>query len=346
MLVIRADASTEIGTGHVLRCLALAHAWQDAGGRAVFAMTLPAPGLDQRLQVSQVDAVRLTAALGSAADAEATADVAKRLGATWVVVDGYHFGADYYRAIMERGLKLLCIDDYGQADRYDATIVLNQNICASEGLYANRAHSTQLLLGTRYALLRREFWSWREYQRNVSDVPRRVLVTMGGSDANNCTLSVVYALQQLEQAELEVRLLVGSMNPNEKSLSEAIQRDTRFQIIVDAADMPALFAWADLAITAGGSTCWELAFLGLPAMAVVLADNQEPIARGLAAAGAVVDLGWDSTLSITGLTAALGALITDVTGRRAMSESGRKLVDGLGGKRVVTAMQETLSGRN
>ena len=266
-LVIRADADSRLGTGHVMRCLALAQAWQDAGGRALFLMAPAPPALKTRLLSEGMEVLALEHGSGSPEDARETAQLARSRGADWVVVDGYHFGADYQRLIKDSGLRLLCIDDYGHAAHYSADLVLNQNINATEELYPSREANTRLLLGTRYVLLRREFWPWRGWRREIPAVARKVLVTLGGGDPDNVTLKVIQALAQVEIEGLEAVVVVGAANPHLQEL-QAVVKDLPFPIRLESnvTNMPELMAWADVAITAGGSTCWESAFMGLPAL--------------------------------------------------------------------------------
>lgn len=327
ILLIRTDASTKIGTGHLMRCLALGQAWQDAGGRAVFLMAIGVPALESRLRSEGMEVVHLPVKPGSLEDAAQTADFAQKIGADWVVVDGYHFGADYQRVIKERGLHLLFIDDMGHAEHYYADLVLNQNIHAHEGLYRNREPYTRLLLGTRYVLLRREFLKWRGWKREIPEVARKVLVTMGGSDPYNVTLKVTQALQQVDVDGLEAIVVVGASNPHYQELQSIVQ-DSRFPIRLEpnVTNIPELMAWADVAIAAGGTTCWELAFMGVPSLVLVLAENQRPIAEGLARVGAVVSFGWFKHVSIADITSTLSHLLFDKKRRAQMIQCAQRLV--------------------
>src|SRR6516225_1000484 len=160
-LLFRTDANVSMGTGHVMRCLALAQAWQDAGGEVAFAMAEATPSIEARLRIARAQIVRLQVAAGSEDDAACTLDAARRHGAGWVVVDGYQFNSDYASSLQSGRLKVLQIDDNGEAGPPSADLVLNQHLHASEALYQSRAPQTRLLLGTRYVLLRREFAFWR-----------------------------------------------------------------------------------------------------------------------------------------------------------------------------------------
>ncbi|MCB0056671.1 MAG: UDP-2,4-diacetamido-2,4,6-trideoxy-beta-L-altropyranose hydrolase [Caldilineaceae bacterium] len=339
-LLLRADASTQIGAGHVMRCLALAQAWQDAGGAAHFVAVEMPNGLQERLAVEDMTFHRLDVVPGSIEDAAQTIAQAQRLGAAWVAEDGYHFGADYQRAIKNASLRLLAIDDYGHADHYVADLVLNQNIYADASLYPSRSPGTRLMLGTQYVLLRREFLHWRGWQREIPDVARKVLVTMGGGDPENVTLKVIEALEEVQVDGLEVVVVVGAGNPHQPLLQSAIEK-TRHSIRLEqnATDMAQLMAKTDVAISAAGSVCWELCFLGVPSLLLMLAENQRPLADGLANAGAMVNLGWHEAAQPSAIAAALQELLPAATKRHRFSERGRQLVVGDGPKSILRHLQ-------
>ena len=339
-LVIRADASVDIGTGHIMRCLALAQAWQEAGGDAVFAMAMDAPSIEKRLAEEGFEVERVAAEPGSSEDAAAAARLAQEGGASWVVVDGYHFGYDYQRALKDAGLRVLFVDDNGHAGRYCADIVLNQNIHADESMYAKRAPETRLLLGTRYVLLRKEFRAWREWKREIPEVARKVLVTLGGSDPDNVTLKVIEALGLVQGNDLEAVVVAGGSNPHYDELcAAAADSPASIRVQRNVADMAELMAWADVAVSAAGSTCWELAFMGLPAALVTVAENQRQVAEGMQEEGAALNLGSHESISRADLRDRLAELLESADTRRSMSARGRGLVDGEGAHRVVRAMR-------
>ncbi|MHC4251561.1 MAG: UDP-2,4-diacetamido-2,4,6-trideoxy-beta-L-altropyranose hydrolase, partial [Planctomycetota bacterium] len=322
-----------------MRCFALAQAWQERGGNAVFLGRIDAPAIRERITSEGFEVHEVTSHDGGLDDAAGAARAAQEAGAEWVVVDGYHFGADYQRALKEDGLKVLFIDDNSHATAYFADIVLNQNPYADESMYANRAPETRLLLGTRYVLLRSEFRAWREWRREIPDVARKVLVTMGGADPENVTLKVIEALGQVEVDGLEAVAIAGASNPHYDCLVEAAAASPA-DVRVDRSvtDMPALMAWADVAVSAAGTTAYELAFMGTPMVLMAIAGNQRGVAarfrpRRIALCCDTVEDGPRSDQTAT----ALGELAGSASMRRSMSESGRGLVDGNGGRRVVLA---------
>ena len=341
-LIIRADASITMGTGHVMRCLALAQAWQDSGGMAVFAMAESTESIDRRLRAEGVGTVRLRASANSFEDAQQTAQLARDYGAMWVIVDGYQFDSAYQFNLKSTALKLLLVDDTGRCEKYFADIVLNQNVDASEAMDRNLTGDARLLLGSRYALMRREFWGWCDRRREIASVGSKVLIAMGGSDAENITLRIIDALQSL--SGLEVMVVVGGSNPHWESLRQAALRFSgELELRRDVPDMPQLMTWADVAISAAGGTCYELALLQVPMLVIAVAENQQPTRRALAQHGAAIDLGSSEILDADCLAKSLQEVIRDFELRQSLAENARRRVDGRGAQRVVEAL--ALEGR-
>ena len=334
-LLIRCDASVAMGTGHAMRCLALAQAWQDAGGDVTFAMVEATPSVEVRLRVGGAEVVRLPGLAGGAEDSSKTCDLARDKKAEWVVVDGYQFGSTYQLALQEAGLKVLFIDDNGAAPPYSADLVLNQNLHAREDLYRERATHTRLLLGPRYILMRREFAFWRKRNFEIASGARRILVTMGGSDPDNVSEQILKML--LTEPDLELTVVAGGSNPHLTRIEQLIEgTNCPIRLLKDVSDMPALMVWADLVIASAGTTSWELCMMGSPSALCVLAPNQEGIAGELARLGAAVNLGYVYKVPAHKTGAALRELLKSQTKREKMSARGREIVDGRGAERVVT----------
>lgn len=342
-LLLRADGGGRTGAGHVMRCLALAQAWQDAGGAAYLAAADIAPTLSRRLNREGIEVHEMDCVVGSADDANRTDELASRLDAAWIVADGYQFDDAYQRRVKNSDRGLLAIDDYGQAAHDSADIVLNQNIYADETLYPSRGSATRLLLGVRFSLLRREFQTWRTWQRQIPKVARKILVTMGGSDSDNVTAKIIEALEAINRPGLEAIIVVGPTNPHFSILKLAAEGSPH---VIDfrrsVAEMTRMMAWADLCVSAAGSTCWELAFMGTPMIATSLAANQTAVAEGLQEAGAALNMGWHDDVTIQEWHDSLVGLLDDQETRTTRSRLCRSLVDGYGAGRVVSTMQPGL----
>lgn len=340
-ILIRADANADIGTGHVMRCLALAQEWQQVGGRAVFAMAAIQPALRDKLLHQSFESFLISSAsnsivAGSSDDANRTAALARDQKASWIVVDGYHFGSDYQRQLKSERCRVLFLDDFGHAAPYSADLVMNQNISAEESLYTNRAPYTRCLLGPQYCLLRNEFNAWREWHREIAPLGRRVLVTMGGSDPQQLSERAIRALTQVDSPDLEAAIVVGAGKMGAENLeSIADSVEAKITLHRDVSNMPELMAWADAAISAAGTTTWELCLMGLPAILITAAENQVQIARQLAQRECAIYLGDASEVQPRQISGALRSLLMDQNRRRAISSRCRQIVDGQGAARVV-----------
>ena len=340
-LIIRADAGEDIGTGHVMRCLALAQEWRGRGGAVVFASAALSRALRSRLDREGYAVADLEAVPGGDADADLTVALAQHHEARWIVADGYRFCDRYQRRLRDSGHRLLVMDDWGHARHYAADLVVNQNLAADPDLYRSRDPDTRLLLGTGYVLLLREFLSWSGRHRQVPEVAARILVMFGGADVGDATGRVVTALAEADLGDAELTVVVGGGAADLDDLRHSV---TAFpgtaHLEFDVADMAPILAGADLAISAAGSTCWEMAFMGLPALLLVTADNQRRAAAALHHGGAAHSLGEAAKLDVEALRHQVAAIARSPDRRRAMAAAGRRLGDGRGASRVILEMED------
>ena len=372
VLIVRVDADGRMGTGHVMRCLALAEAWAADGGAVVFLSRCESESLRRRIADAGHRFVEVSRAYPEPGDLARTLEFAQSCPGAPVVVDGYHFNEEYHRGLKTGGLRVMVVDDYAPLKQYHADWILNQNLGAENIAYPC-VEDTLLLLGTKYVLLRGEFTSrlgegrgsdagrdsshpvrmTNDVSLNTNNVilseakdlsTRHVLVTLGGADPDNVTTRVIEALARLDRDALEVRVVVGGGCVHYEAVGKAVANaGPRFHLLRDVARMSDWMAWADLAVTAGGTTCWELAFMGVPMVVLILADNQVHVAQGLAGAGAAVSAGWARDMAPARLAAAVSTLLKDPDRRRVMGERGRTLVDGRGAERVVAALRRGLA---
>ncbi|MBN2309466.1 MAG: UDP-2,4-diacetamido-2,4,6-trideoxy-beta-L-altropyranose hydrolase [Candidatus Hydrogenedentes bacterium] len=343
-LIIRADASTRMGSGHLMRCLALAEAWAASGRGVTVVSACTVDALCERVRAAGYERIPVEQPHPAPGDLAIAIRAASAHDEPAVVVDGYHFDAAYLAGVADAGFSVLAIDDYAHAESYPVDIILNQNPGAEDLPYRGAAR-TRFLLGPRYALLRGEFARWRTWQRAVPAQGRRVLVSLGGSDPANATGTIVDALALSQTPGLEAVIVAGAASPHIEELRQAVGRaGGALQLVHDVADMAERMAWADVAVSAGGTTCWELAFMGLPNAVVVIAENQAPTARALAHAGVSLFLGDGPGLEARAVAGTLDRLLGDKALRSDMSRRGRALVDGQGAQRVADTLIE-LPGR-
>ena len=351
-LLLRADASHTIGFGHVARCLALAEAWpgevhlRTSALPAAWVATAEARGVT----VHQIeDEPGDSGGPGGLADAEATARVVRDTGAV-AVIDGAHFGAAFRRRVLAEGPVCL-LDDDGTDEPVDATWVLNQNLAAQRSWYPATGDA-EILVGPAYALLRPGFAA-RGTERLTTDVTAhspsgatravggdgRIVMTFGGSDPAGWTARILDHLDHLgrDAATAPARRVDGPrlelvIGAGARDAATLVRRAGALGVRVhhDPPSMAGVLAGATVAVAAAGTTVLELACLGVPAVLVVVAPNQEVVVRGAVDAGIAVA----PPASPAGLLDAAVGLAADLDRCAAMARRGRSLVDGRGAHRV------------
>jgi len=333
-LVIRAEADPQTGTGHFMRCLALAQQWRDRRGRVVLVTACSFEGLLSRYRREGATIVSLERCRSHSRDAEMTAQVMREIAGSWLILDGCQFSEDYQRQIKIRGHRLLVIDDSASLPHYYADIILNQNYHAGF-LHYSAEPCTKLLLGTKYSLVRRELFIRK--RRAVSQRGRsRVLVSLGGADPENATLAIMQSFKRSLLNNFEFKIVVGVLNPNLRALRRAAQENSiRIKLKSDVKNMAALMRWAEIAIIAPGITLWELFHNGCPVICYFRDPSQKALLCALRKRGALKLLGGLNDIDERRLTSTLRELGSDPMARRRMRDLGRTIVDGNGSRRVV-----------
>lgn len=349
-VAVRCDASTQIGGGHLMRCLALADALSEAGANVTFLAAAMPDALADRVRRAGHALELIPAAAGlmregpdweepalseneQRADAEATAAAVG--DAEWLVVDHYLLHSRWHSAARSFARSILVIDDLANRP-YDCDVLLDQTFGRTAGDYAGRVpEGARVLASTTYALLRPEFDRERPAalaRRQAGGPVGRILVSMGTADPDGITARIVE--QVLAAApSCAVDVVLGPQGESFGHVRALAASNPRISVHVDTDRMAELMRDADLAIGAAGSTSWERCCLGLPAIVLAMAENQRLAAENLERAGAIM-------LANSGETAGshLRRLLPDERSIATMAAAAAALVDGQGSRRVVEAM--------
>ena len=335
-ILFRVDVGIHIGLGHLQRCVSLAKALQRHGIPCLFLTggdgMIPTP-----VEVSGFTACGIRGVkAGDAADLEQALDMALRHGCDGVVVDSYDVNADYLDELRSSGLYVVAIDDLARFP-FPCQLVVNGGAHAQQLHYGSSSNDTSFLLGTRYALLRPEFWEIPF--RAVRDSVRTVLVTLGAGDPHDLMPRLLDLLDGLPD-DFAVTAILGPFFKNHAEVQRTVSACRRPVRLVDAPrSVHDLMLEADLAVSAGGQTLYELAATGTPTVAVQVADNQSNHLRALAAEGAVRVAGCAGD---AGLVDSVGkevlGLMESSDARKKMAAVGRRLVDGRGAVRVAKVL--------
>jgi len=339
-LLVRADAGPAIGTGHLIRCLALGQAWRDRGGAVVFATATRSERLLSLLDQERFEIQSVPAPHPDPGDAEHTIRAIGDHHPAWIAVDGYAFDEAYYAKLKTKSNLSMAVDDTAHLSRYDMDLVLNPNAHATLLTYATPP-GTRLLLGPQFVLLRKEFRATRRGAKQIPDRAERLFVSLGGADPWNATSKVVNALGHLTSGDLVASIVVGPLNPFQAALEQLVAGDPRLTLVQTPAEVASLMKSSDLAIVSGGTTVWELAFMGTPALVLESGPQERLLVRGLEKIHLFRGIGSATETSERSIEASIEAAVQDRAWRSTMSERGRRLVDGKGSERAVSEMIAT-----
>lgn len=356
-VVFRTDASIQIGTGHVSRCLALAMRLTNSGAECCFVMRRLDGNMIGAVETTGIPVISLEAPrpghrCGDLAhsewlevdwmvDAKETAAALAPLGAIdWLVVDHYALDEHWERVLRGSAKNIMVIDDLADR-RHDCDILLDQNLQVADDRYlALLPENAIKLVGPRFALLRAEFAHARmNAPLRAEQGTTRIFIYCGGVDLPGLTLRALMAIGTIRRNGTMIDVVVGASNPHASDIAEWCQGRDWVNLHNGCSDMAQLMASADLAVGAGGSTSWERCCLGLPSIVVALADNQKPGGEAMGKAGAAIYLGDCEALTDEELIGALRLLSHNNALRSHVAKVGSALVDGKGTDRVISYMR-------
>lgn len=340
-VIFRVDGGSSIGIGHIMRSLSLADGLRRRDSKNLFIIKDIDPRVIERVICSGNLVERLPLEIDLEKDLNLTINLIEKYQPIIVITDSYEINQHYLEQLKKLNIILMSIDDLANI-HFCSDIILNQNIGVKAKDYSIKKN-TKLLLGSKYVLLRKEFRN-RCNLNKIKEEIKSILVIFGGSDSNNQTLKAIKALKNIKDS-IEIIVVMGPGYQYEDILRKEIKTDSRFILKRDPKNIFSLMKKTDIAISGGGSTCYELAYMGVPNIIIVLADNQRKVATGLDNYGISINLGWFEDVGEEDIREAVENLMKDKKRRGNMSKKGKRLVDGKGVERVVEEIKKQIAWR-
>ena len=308
-IFFRVDSSSQIGSGHMARCLTLAKKLRIRGNTCKFICRDHHNNLIEKIRNEEFEVVTLPNSrelkstesnkvvisdyskwIGASwnNDAKQTIDVLKKEKIDWLIVDHYGLDKKWEKKLRPYTKKIMVIDDMANRN-HDCDLLLDQNLIANfKNRYQNLLpKNCSTLLGPEYALLQNKY-----KDLHLSAPPRigsakRILVYFGEADQNNFTLITISSFLKLKRKNITLDVVINSNNPQNKKIKKLTKKNKNIKIYSDLTSLASLILRADLAVGASGATSWERCCLGLPSIVITIADNQKPIAKELHKQGLV-----------------------------------------------------------
>jgi len=339
-ILFRVDANQTVGLGHLQRCISLAKALESIDVESVF---LACDHLETitRIQRFGFEVCELTISdLWNEQDSAFTVDLAFEHECDAIVVDSYMANSEYMSSISNNNLVTCVIDDMASYS-YPCQVVVNGNLNAKELSYLPTSVDTLFLLGPQYLMLREEFSDKSDFV--VRPTVHNILVVLGGSDSCELMPGILSMLDNM-QSDFVINAIIGPFANNEQNVRQVIEKSRHVINLFHSPDaIQELMMQADLAISAGGQTLYELLCVGCPTVPIEVARNQKKQLESLVGLGYLHTIcdGADNSV-ISTLANSVHLLLSDYQLRSNMSSVGQQLFDGQGALRVANLLKSTI----
>lgn len=342
---IRADGSANIGMGHIMRCLSLAKGLRSAGYNIYFiskyedGIAMVEKEGFKVIQLGEYHFYGHGKGFFYGDESELFKEAAEVMNSIrqysidLLIIDSYNVTKEYFLDLKPHTKKLGYIDDVNRFV-YPVDILINGNIMGEIFHYEKYYEDEVILLGLKYNLIRSEFRGLP--QRKVNKEVKDIMITVGGADPYDLSTRLAGAVLSDEELKgLKINIIVGSGFNNKEKLKMLSKDNKKIILHENVSKMSEIMLNCDIAISAGGSTLYELCACGTPTLAVIVADNQKDIVKALSDGGYIESLGWYNELSQDKLANKIKSLCNDYNKRKSTAEKMQKLVDGEGVKRIV-----------
>lgn len=342
-IIIRVDASSEIGTGHVMRCLTLAYQFKESGCEVLFVCRELIGDCIELIRKSNFQVLKLPKITSNIwgytsenwlVDAEQTINLIKGIDLDLIIVDHYSLDEKWERKLASYTKKIMIIDDLADRKHYCNFLIDHNEYLNFNTRYNGLVpEGCSLFLGSRYALLRKEFTTEKNIIINRNGHVKDILVSFGGSDPTNETLKVLKVLSSFK--DLHVHAVVGSSNIYSNIIKNYCNEHNNFNYYFQVNNMAELINICDIGIGAGGVSTWERCSLGLPSLVVATAENQVELSKSVNKKGIIKYLGYANNISEDNWEFHIKEFIGNKELLIDMEKKSLEIIDGFGTGRIV-----------
>ena len=332
MICIRADMNEKIATGHVMRCLSVADALRSRGVQVMFVCADDDPVSLVNERGFEVHVLG-TNWQDMNSELPALKQFLAQVDAKLLLVDSYQVNADYFKAL-RKVIKTAYIDDLNDKI-YDLDMLISYGIYADEGMIKNMYPRSVCLTGPAYAPLNKAYLECEP--KVIKEKAENILILSGGSDPAGAIKKLLAKCIALELKD--IRVIMGRYHKDREELIKTYASDSRVRIDEPVPGLKEHICKADIVLTAGGSTMYEICACGTPAVSYSLADNQNGNVRGFEKEGLIPFAGSIEDPHMPDMAAELIAkLIDDHKKRKSISGKMQNTVDGKGADRIAEAL--------
>jgi len=363
-IIFRTDASQQIGSGHVMRCLALAESLHESGAMIEFVTRDHLGNLNDYIQskvykihvlqdqhscethkISTENEYEQWHGVNQEKDAEETIDVLTSGQIHWLIVDHYALDYKWEEIVKPYVNKIMVIDDLANR-KHDCDLLLDQNYYAQDRYDKLISPASTKLLGPKYALLRKEFSEYKQSNERKNKTIDRVFVFFGGSDPDNLTATALRALSQSKLNYLSVDVVIGAANSHRAEVKALVAEKLNATLHIQVENIAELMSKADIALGAGGTTTWERMVVGLPSIVITIADNQISFTKELDKDEYLKWLGSAENVNQSKIYDAILFAVQNTNQLKAQAIKGQALVTGMGAQILARLLIEGPKANN
>jgi UDP-2,4-diacetamido-2,4,6-trideoxy-beta-L-altropyranose hydrolase len=334
LAIIRTDASSQIGMGHLMRCFGLAEALRARNFKVVFAVKNHLDYLSEKIRKNGYKVEFIPRGFNNRQDADLLVNYIAKYRPSIVITDSYSIDNPYLKRIKDAGCILVSLSRLSRNDLY-SDLIINYSLGISRQDYSKKAKpGARLLLGPKYFLLRKEFLNVIRRKKIKKNRRIKLLVSLGGSDASKIVLKILKGLSVFRD-KICLNVVIGPAYKLASRIKTIARKEfTGSKIYTNPPRISKLMSEADLAITGAGITCYELAYLGVPNIIMAIAGNQKSNLENFTKKRLAIGLGEACRVNKADIREAAGRLIRSKRLRDLISIKGRGLVNGKGAEMV------------